>query len=108
MAFGILWGIWIWLDYATSEFGVTNKRVLIKTGLVRRRTVEMFLNKVENIGVDQSVMGRLIGSGNLTITGSGGTQEQFKHIGRPLDFRRQVHEQISDVVKRDGDTGEHD
>jgi len=108
VGFGMLWAFWVWLDFVTSEFGITNKRVLIKSGLIRRRTVEMFLNKVENIGVDQSVAGRIINSGSLTITGSGGSREHFKNISDPLDFRRQVHEQIAQVNAEDGDTGKHD
>jgi len=106
--FGVLWAFWVWLDFTTSEFGITNKRVLMKAGLIRRRTVEMFLNKVENIGVEQSVAGRIINSGSLTITGSGGSQEHFKHISDPLLFRKQVHEQIAQATAENGDTGEHD
>ena len=44
----------------TSEFGVTNKRVVIKVGVIRRRTIELLLRQVEAISVDQTVMGRLL------------------------------------------------
>ena len=38
-----------YLNYTTSEFGVTNKRVMIKVGIIRRHSLETLLKKVENI-----------------------------------------------------------
>ena len=81
--------------YSSSEFAVTNKRVIIKVGFIQRRTVETMLGKVENISVDQGVLGRMLDFGTITITGTGGTQEVFTNIAAPLEFRRQVQGQIS-------------
>ena len=74
----------------TSEFAVTNKRVIVKVGLIRRDTLELLLNKVESIGVDQTVTGRIVGYGSIVVVGTGGTRETFRNIARPLDFRKQV------------------
>ncbi len=78
------------IDYATSEFGVTNKRVIIKVGFLRRKTLELLLRHVEAISVDQSVMGRLLNYGSVTLTGTGGVREVFHNISKPLEFRRQI------------------
>lgn len=78
------------IDYVTSEFGVTNKRVIIKVGLIRRRTLELLLRHVEAILVDQSVMGRILKYGSVTLTGTGGVRETFGNISNPLEFRRRV------------------
>ena len=78
------------IDYATSEFGVTNKRVFIKVGFLRRKTLELLLRHVEAISVDQSVMGRLLNYGSVTLTGTGGVREVFHNISKPLEFRRQI------------------
>ena len=83
------------IKYVTSEFAVTDKRVIIKVGWIRRRTLETMLSKVEAIGVDQGIVGRILGFGSITITGTGGTKEQFPNIARPLEFRRQVQGQVS-------------
>ncbi len=77
----------------TSEFAVTNKRVLVKVGLVHRHTLELLLTKVETIGVEQSVWGRLFNFGTIVVTGTGGTKEPFAGISRPLEFRKQVQSQ---------------
>jgi uncharacterized membrane protein YdbT with pleckstrin-like domain len=79
---------------ASSEFAVTNKRVIVKTGLIKRKTMEMFLHKIESVSVDQSVPGRMLGYGTLALHGTGGTSETFHDIDTPLEFRRQVQEQI--------------
>ena len=73
-----------------SEFAVTDKRVIIKTGLFNRRTMETLLNKVENISVDQGMMGRVLNFGTIRVTGTGGTTEPFADISHPLEFRKQV------------------
>jgi uncharacterized membrane protein YdbT with pleckstrin-like domain len=74
----------------TSEFAVTDKRVLLKTGVIRRHTFETLLTQVENIAVDQSVLGRMLDYGTITVTGTGATKETFARIAAPLEFRRQV------------------
>ncbi len=83
------------IDYATSEFGVTNKRVIIKVGFLRRKTLELLLRHVEAISVDQSVMGRLLNYGSVTLTGTGGVREVFHNISAPLEFRRQIQGEAS-------------
>lgn len=81
--------------YHTSQYGVTNKRVIVKTGFIRVNSSENFLQKVENIQVDQSIWGRILGYGTIVIIGTGGTREPFYLIHDPLMFRRQVQEQVS-------------
>ena len=95
VAAGVVSYLWAQILYSTSEFAVTNKRVVIKVGWLRRRTVETMLSKVEGINVEQSLIGRLLGYGSIIITGTGGTQEPFRNIGSPFEFRRQVQAQVS-------------
>jgi uncharacterized membrane protein YdbT with pleckstrin-like domain len=90
LAVAILWGLVKYVDYASSEFAVTNKRVIIKVGILRRRTVEMLNTKVEAIAVNQGIIGRILGYGNIVVTGTGGTNEPFNGISSPLEFRRAV------------------
>ncbi len=80
------------IQRATSEFAVTNHRVIIKVGLVSRKTVEINLEKVESIGVDQSIVGRILDYGSIEVVGTGGTREPFRSIRDPLGFRRAVTE----------------
>ena len=77
------------IDRWSSEFAITNKRVIIKIGLISRHTLEMNLSKVESINVDQSITGRILGYGSITVIGTGGTTELFHNIANPMEFRRQ-------------------
>ena len=98
LALGVLGAVTFgaaWVKYTTSEFAVTDKRVIIKVGLIRRRTVETMLAKVEGVGVDQNLTGRLSGFGTIVVTGTGGTKEEFDRIADPLEFRRQVQAAIA-------------
>ena len=83
------------IHYVTSEFGVTDKRVIIKVGLLRRRTLELLLRHVEAISVDQSVTGRFLNFGSVTLTGTGGVREVFDNISAPLEFRRRIQGEAS-------------
>jgi len=80
------------MDRWCAEFAITNRRVIIKTGFISRRSLEMNLDKIESVAVDQSVMGRLLGYGHLQIIGSGGTRETFYNISQPLNFRKRFQE----------------
>jgi uncharacterized membrane protein YdbT with pleckstrin-like domain len=80
----------------SSDFAVTNKRVMMKAGVFTTRSIELLLNKIEAIAVDQSLLGRLFGYGDIVVTGSGGTREAFSHIQSPLEFRRAV-QSVSDA-----------
>ena len=74
----------------SSDFSVTNKRVLMKVGVISSHSIELMLNKIEAITVDQSFLGRLFGYGEVILTGSGGSKEVFANIRSPLEFRRAV------------------
>ena len=76
------------------EMAVTNKRVTVKVGLMSRSTEEMMLTRIESIMVDQSLMGRMMNYGTITLRGVGGTPDPFSNIAHPLEFRRQVQHQL--------------
>ena len=75
---------------ATTELGVTSKRVIHKTGLFRRHTFEMNVSQVESVGVEQSILGRIFGFGELAIYGAGGNPQRIPTISDPLNFRSHV------------------
>jgi uncharacterized membrane protein YdbT with pleckstrin-like domain len=89
----VLIGIGV-LKRNATEMAVTNKRVLIKMGVLSRTTFEMLFSKIESIGVEEPVLGRLFGYGTVTVRGVGGTPDLFPRIAHPLEFRRQVQQQI--------------
>jgi len=78
-----------------TEMAVTSKRVIVKTGIAERRTVEILLSRIESVAVDEPALGRLLGYGTVIVRGTGGTPETFEKIYHPLEFREQVQRQIA-------------
>ena len=75
---------------STTEFAITNRRVIAKRGFIRRRALELFLSKVESVRVHQGIIGRILNFGTLTVTGTGGTRESFNAIQNPLAVKRKL------------------
>jgi uncharacterized membrane protein YdbT with pleckstrin-like domain len=79
-----------WFHRMTTETDVTNRRVVHKTGFIQRRTFEMALDKVESVDVYQSIMGRVLNYGDVTIMGVGEGKETISTIAAPLAFRSAI------------------
>jgi uncharacterized membrane protein YdbT with pleckstrin-like domain len=79
-----------WFHRWTTETDVTNLRVVHKTGFIKRRTFEMSLDKVESVDVNQSILGRLMNYGDVTVRGVGEGAETIRTIAAPLDFRNHI------------------
>ena len=79
-----------WFHRWTTETDVTNLRVVHKTGFIKRRTFEMSLDKVESVDVDQTILGRILNYGNVTVRGVGEGVETISTIASPLDFRNHI------------------
>jgi len=76
-----------------SLFVVTNKRVILKTGVIRRRVAELVLVKCEGLQATQSVTGRLFGFGTLVVT-TGGATNCYYFVCNPFDFKKAINTQI--------------
>jgi len=78
------------VDQLTTEIAVTTRRVIQKRGLIRRTTGEMNMDKVESVIVDQTIMGRLLNFGSITVRGSGSGIEGLRDIADPLGLRSAI------------------
>ncbi len=76
-----------WVKRHTTEIAVSDRRVIWKTGLIRRDTIEMNRNEIESVKVSQSVFGRLLNYGTVTVRGTGLGIEPIRNIEAPLTFR---------------------
>lgn len=82
--------IYEWLRLRTLEFGVTNKRVIFKKGIISRMTEEMKLGSIETVEIEQGVWGRILGFGRLKVTGKGLSDVVFDCIDDPMSVKRQI------------------
>jgi membrane protein YdbS with pleckstrin-like domain len=86
----VLVGLRAWFRRWTTEIAVTDRRVVLKRGFIRRHTVEMNMQKVESVDVDQSQMGRILDYGSVTIRGVGSTFERLDMVDAPLKLRSTI------------------
>ena len=86
----LYWTVKAWFHRMTTETDVTNKRVVHKTGFIKRRTFEIALDKIESVDVNQSIMGRILDYGDVTILGVGEGKETISTIAAPLSFRNAI------------------
>jgi uncharacterized membrane protein YdbT with pleckstrin-like domain len=88
--FALVSGLSASIQRATTELAVTDRRVIYKTGIFQRQTVEINRSKVETVGVNQSILGRILGYGTIIVRGTGGSMEPIPYIGDPLTFRSHI------------------
>jgi uncharacterized membrane protein YdbT with pleckstrin-like domain len=79
-----------WIQCWVTEIAVTNRRVIYKKGLIRRQTNEMNMDKVESVQIDQSILGRMVDYGDVTILGTGEGFETLRTISSPIELRNSI------------------
>ena len=81
----------------TSEYVVTNKRLILKRGIISRKSVESMLTKCEVVSLEQSILGRVLGYGSLIVSTGGGVPSKFQNIKDPVIFRNYINYQIDEA-----------
>jgi uncharacterized membrane protein YdbT with pleckstrin-like domain len=79
-----------WFIQWTTEIAVTDRRIIYKEGFIRRSTVEMHMDKVESVDVEQTIAGRILNYGTVTVKGVGTGFEPLKAIAAPLELRNHI------------------
>jgi len=85
----VIFGL-IWLHMKTTQFAVTNQRVVLKRGWITLHTQELAVGNIEEVRLEQSLMGRLLGFGRVIVTGTGEGVILFPPMSRPIEFRRAI------------------
>jgi uncharacterized membrane protein YdbT with pleckstrin-like domain len=86
----LYWTFRAWFRRWTTETDVTDLRVVHKEGFIKRRTFEMNHDKVESVDVDQTILGRILSYGDVTINGVGEGKQTIRTIAHPLEFRNAI------------------
>ena len=89
--------IYEYLRVHHTELGVTNKRVISKTGIISRKSEEMKLTSIETVEIDQSILGRMLGYGNIKVSGRGSSDVLFRNVDDPMGVKRAI-ESVSNPV----------
>ena len=90
-------GIWAVNIYGGRKYILTNRRLILKRGLVRHESTDLVLRRCEGVSIAQSIMGRLLGYGTVTVS-TGEVANQFQLIEHPVEFATHINQQIADAV----------
>jgi uncharacterized membrane protein YdbT with pleckstrin-like domain len=87
------------ISYNCSEYVITSKRVIMKVGFIRRKSFELFLDRIEGNYVEQSIIGRILGFGTIIVGGIGGAKDPFLYVPNPIEFRNKMQQQMQMITK---------
>lgn len=94
------------IKIVSTEFGITNRRIITKTGWIHQNTIEILLPKIESVNIYQNILGRWMNFGNVTITGTGGTKGTFRTIKNPEKVKGKINEIIEHYSQVENRTAE--
>lgn len=94
LIFAFIWLIMTWITWEFSSLTLKKKQIILRTGLLVRKTVDIPLSKIESIDISQSLPGSLLGFGSLVIIGTGGTRHIINNLTKPLSCRRHIEQLI--------------
>ena len=83
------------LRRSAMQVRLTDRYLVLQTGLVSRHSSTVMLNRVESLDVDQSLWQRLCGYGTLTIRGTGSEDLRLRGIGDPVGFQAEARKAIN-------------
>lgn len=93
----IFWA-YTWIEYQTSDFAVTNKRVIMREGFFNRHMAEMRLSTISQVNIDQGIIGQMLNFGTISLHAFG-AMDAFTMLARPNEFQKFVNEQLDKIVK---------
>jgi len=82
------------LDHYFTEYSITTRRVLTKRGVIRRRVSEVNIRKVEGVSVRQTVLGRILGYGDVIVRGTGTEHLTIRMVQAPLLVKVSIQNQV--------------
>lgn len=95
--FMVVMALCAYLGMISTEYGVTNKRVVGKTGFIFRKNIDIRLNKIESVVLDQGIFGRIFGFGSIVFNGTGSGKSVFLNIDNPLQAKNVINQILEDM-----------
>ena len=86
----LILAIWEYLKLRSIEQGITNKRAILKTGIISRKSEEMKISSIETVEIIQGILGRILGFGSIKVTGRGISDLVYKNIDNPMDVKKAI------------------
>ena len=89
---GLIVFLYVMIRKWTTERVLTNIRFIQKTGWIVRHTEEIRLDRMEEVNLDQSLLGRILDYGDIKISGIGAGIIKLAMIDSPIDFQKKLND----------------
>ena len=76
----------------TTERVLTDSRFIKKTGWIIRNTEDIRIDRMEEINLNQSILGRIFDYGDIRISGMGAGSIRLKMIDSPIEFQKSLND----------------
>jgi uncharacterized membrane protein YdbT with pleckstrin-like domain len=81
------------IRWYTKAIIVTDRRLIRREGFIQRNIVDITLHRLSQVDFTQSLIGRMLNYGNMTISGGADLPPQeFRNIARPIEFRNTIED----------------
>ena len=90
LAVALLLALWGYILRSRTEFAVTDTRFVQKDGILDIEIKEIPLFKVETVNFSQTLLQRMLGTGDIELVGSGGSTHKLTHIASPMEVKKAI------------------
>lgn len=88
--------VWLFLKWHMTEYAITSKKVICKTGIFSVTTSEIRLAKVESVIIERNLLDMLCGCGTLVFNGTGNTKVKFEYVANPQKIKSEIDDALDD------------
>ena len=89
LVIALVWLGYIYLDWYNQDYLVTNRRVIKVEGILNKRSADSSLEKINDAVLEQSLLGRMLGFGNLDIlTAAEQSVDRYRMLSQAQTFKR--------------------
>lgn len=78
-----------------TEISITNQRLIVKRGLIKRDVFEIPLNRIESVNINQNIIGRFLDYGSIDVKGVGTGLDNLSMIDKPFFLRKVLYNNIN-------------
>ena len=91
---GLAWLGQIYLAWYQQDYVITNRRVMKVEGVLKKRSADSSLEKINDAVLEQSVLGRMLGYGDLDIlTANEQSVDRYRMLSEAQTFKRTMLEE---------------
>lgn len=95
----LCFALYTYLNTKFIEMAITNKRIILKKGIISTLTEEIRIEKCESVKLDKGIFGVFFDYGSIIFSGTGNSKIEWKGVSNPEGLRKQI-EDIFDIYQK--------